>query len=284
MGFFDTIVNAADSFGAKVTGNVDAMGINSQVQAKEKEMNDLFAQLGAAYYSNHKDDPEDACRNLVQLLMNKEAELAKLKGDLAAKKAETAAISYTQPQNSPAQSFGQPMGQQPTNQGFNQPMGQQPTNQGFNQPMGQQPMNQGFGQPMNQQPMNQGFNQPMNQQPANQGFGAPMGQPMNNQSMGQSNNNQPTAQFPSFFDKKDDAPASSGPAPLGPLPSMNASSEEKKEEVKEEAKEEAKEEVKEDAPAASEEKADAPEGKTCSKCGATGQSGAFCGQCGNKLD
>ena len=249
MGFFDTIVNAADSFGAKVTGNVDAMGINSQVQAKEKEMNDLFAQLGAAYYSNHKDDPEDACRNLVQLLMNKEAELAKLKGDLAAKKAETAAISYTQPQNSPAQSFGQPMGQQPMNQGFNQPMNQQPANQGFGAPMGQ-----------------------------------PVNQPMNNQPMGQSNNNQPTAQFPSFFDKKDDAPASSGPAPLGPLPSMNASSEEKKEEVKEEAKEEAKEEVKEDAPAASEEKADAPEGKTCSKCGATGQSGAFCGQCGNKLD
>ena len=134
MGFFDTIVNAADSFGAKVTGNVDAMGINSQVQAKEKEMNDLFAQLGAAYYSNHREDPEDACRNLVQLLINKEAELSKLKTDLATKKAETAAISYTQPQNSPAQNFGQPMNQQPMNQGFGQPMGQQPMNQDFSKP------------------------------------------------------------------------------------------------------------------------------------------------------
>ena len=145
MGFFDTIVNAADSFGAKVTGNVDAMSINSQISAKEREMNDLFAQLGAAYYSNHREDPEDACRNLVQLLINKEAELSKLKTDLATKKAETAAISYTQPQNSPAQNFGQPMNQQPMNQGFGQPMNQQPMNQGFGQPMGQQPMNQESG-------------------------------------------------------------------------------------------------------------------------------------------
>ena len=132
MGFFDSIVNAADSFSAKVSGNVDAMGINSQVSAKEKEMNDLFAQLGAAYYSIHKNDPDDACRNLVQLLTNKEAELAKLKSDLAAKKAETAAISYTQA--SPAQNFGQP-GQ------YQQPMGQQPmNNQPMGGPMGQQPM------------------------------------------------------------------------------------------------------------------------------------------------
>ncbi len=206
MGFFDSIVNAADSFGAKVSGNVDAMGINSQVSSKEKEMNDLFAQLGAAYYSIHKDDPDDACRNLVQLLINKEAELAKLKNDLAVKKAETAAISYKQ--STPAQNFGQP-GQ------YQQPMGQ-----GMNQPYAQQPMGQGMNQPYAQQPMGQGMNQPYVQQPAGQGMGMPV---------------VPVQQQEPVSDTKTVAADSAG-------------------------------------------------AKTCSKCGATGQSGAFCGNCGNKLD
>ena len=277
MGFFDSIVNAADSFSAKVSGNVDAMGINSQVAAKEKEMNDLFSQLGAAYYSIHKNDPDDACRNLVQLLMNKEAELAKLKSDLAAKKAETAAISYTQP--GPAQNFGQP-GQ------YQQPMNGQQMGGPMGQPMNNQPMGGQMGQPMNNQPMGGQMGQPMNSQP----MGGQMGQPMNSQpmggQMGQPMNNQPAGQFPQFFDKKDDAPAA--PAPLGPLPSMNSSVDEPKKE-EEKAEEPKTEGTKEDVTKPAEDTGSAAEevktdGKTCSKCGATGQTGMFCGSCGNKLD
>ncbi len=217
MGFFDSIVNAADNLGAKVSGNVDAMSINSQVSSKEKEMNNLYAQLGMAYYSIHKSDPDDACRNLVQLLINKEAELNKLKGDLAAKKAETAAI-------------GQPNYAQ---QGM------------YQQPMGQ-PMNQGMGQPMMGQPMNQGMGQPMNQ-----GMNTPM-QPIV----------VPIKQDEAPEDKKEDK-------------AENASETDKAEDV----------EKKEEAETASEpEKTAESEGKTCSICGATGQSGAFCGNCGSKLE
>ena len=217
MGFFDSIVNAADNLGAKVSGNVDAMSINSQVSSKEKEMNNLYAQLGMAYYSIHKNDPDDACRNLVQLLINKEAELNKLKSDLAAKKAETAAI-------------GQPNYAQ---QGM------------YQQPMGQ-PMNQGMGQPMMGQPMNQGMGQPMNQ-----GMNTPM-QPIV----------VPIKQDEASEDKKEDK-------------AENASETDKAEDV----------EKKEEAETASEpEKTAESEGKTCSICGATGQSGAFCGNCGSKLE
>ena len=222
MGFFDSIVNAADNLGAKVSGNVDAMSINSQVSSKEKEMNNLYAQLGMAYYSIHKNDPDDACRNLVQLLINKEAELNKLKGDLAAKKAETAAIG--QPNYAQQGMYQQPMGQ--------------PMNQGMGQPMMGQPMNQGMGQPIMGQPMNQGMNTPM--------------QPIV----------VPIKQDEAPEDKKEDK-------------AENASETDKAEDV----------EKKEEAETASEpEKTAESEGKTCSICGATGQSGAFCGNCGSKLE
>jgi len=222
MGFFDSIVNAADNLGAKVSGNVDAMSINSQVSSKEKEMNNLYAQLGMAYYSIHKNDPDDACRNLVQLLINKEAELNKLKSDLAAKKAETAAIG--QPNYAQQGMYQQPMGQ--------------PMNQGMGQPMMGQPMNQGMGQPMMGQPMNQGMNTPM--------------QPIV----------VPIKQDEASEDKKEDK-------------AENASETDKAEDV----------EKKEEAETASEpEKTAESEGKTCSICGATGQSGAFCGNCGSKLE
>ena len=234
MGFFDSIVNAADNLGAKVSGNVDAMSINSQVSSKEKEMNNLYAQLGMAYYSIHKNDPDDACRNLVQLLINKEAELNKLKGDLAAKKAETAAIG--QPNYAQQGMYQQPMGQ-PMNQGMGQPMMGQPMNQGMGQPMMGQPMNQGMGQPMGQ-PMNQGMNTPM--------------QPIV----------VPIKQDEAPEDKKEDK-------------AENASETDKAEDV----------EKKEEAETASEpEKTAESEGKTCSICGATGQSGAFCGNWGSKLE
>ena len=230
MGFFDSIVNAADNLGAKVSGNVDAMSINSQVSSKEKEMNNLYAQLGMAYYSIHKNDPDDACRNLVQLLINKEAELNKLKSDLAAKKAETAAIG--QPNYAQQGMYQQPMGQ--------------PMNQGMGQPMMGQPMNQGMGQPMMGQPMNQGMGQPMNQ-----GMNTPM-QPIV----------VPIKQDEAPEDKKEDK-------------AENASETDKAEDV----------EKKEEAETASEpEKTAESEGKTCSICGATGQSGAFCGNCGSKLE
>ena len=235
MGFFDSIVNAADNLGAKVSGNVDAMSINSQVSSKEKEMNNLYAQLGMAYYSIHKNDPDDACRNLVQLLINKEAELNKLKGDLAAKKAETAAIG--QPNYAQQGMYQQPMGQ-PMNQGMGQPMMGQPMNQGMGQPMMGQPMNQGMGQPIMGQPMNQGMNTPM--------------QPIV----------VPIKQDEAPEDKKEDK-------------AENASETDKAEDV----------EKKEEAETASEpEKTAESEGKTCSICGATGQSGAFCGNCGSKLE
>ncbi len=259
MGFFDSIVNAADNLGAKVSGNVDAMSINSQVSSKEKEMNNLYAQLGMAYYSIHKNDPDDACRNLVQLLINKEAELNKLKSDLAAKKAETAAIG--QPNYAQQGMYQQPMGQ-PMNQGMGQPMMGQPMNQGMGQPMMGQPMNQGMGQPMGQ-PMNQGMGQSMMGQPINQGMGQPMGQPMN---QGMNTPMQPIVvpikQDEAPEDKKEDK-------------AENASETDKAEDV----------EKKEEAETASEpEKTAESEGKTCSICGATGQSGAFCGNCGSKLE
>ena len=232
MGFFDSIVNAADNLGAKVSGNVDAMGINSQVTAKEKEMNNLYAQLGMAYYSIHKDDPDDACRNLVQLLINKEVELNKLKGDLAAKKAETAAI-----------------GQQNNMQ---QGMYQQPV------------MGQSMNQPVMGQPMGQPMNQPV--------MGQPMGQPVNQPVMGQAD---AQSVAPVIVPVKQDASegkteeSEKADKAVDPAEAEKADGAEKADEAENKTEPEKKSET---------------EGKTCSVCGAVGQTGLFCGNCGNKLD
>ena len=258
MGFFDSIVNAADNLGAKVSGNVDAMGINSQVTAKEKEMNNLYAQLGMAYYSIHKDDPDDACRNLVQLLINKEVELNKLKGDLAAKKAETAAIGQ---QNN----MQQGMYQQPVmGQSMNQPVMGQPMGQPMNQPVMGQPM----GQPMNQPVMGQPMGQPMNQ-PV---MGQPMGQPVNQPVMGQAD---AQSVAPVIVPVKQDASegkteeSEKADKAVDPAEAEKADGAEKADEAENKTEPEKKSET---------------EGKTCSVCGAVGQTGLFCGNCGNKLD
>ena len=106
MGLLDNVKAAAQGVTQKVTGNVDLMGLNSQISAAEKEINELFLKLGAAYFEAHKDDPDDAMKDQIAVLIEKEKALADLRNAAQAKKAENAAVSFTPPPT-PAQSVGQ---------------------------------------------------------------------------------------------------------------------------------------------------------------------------------
>ena len=106
MGLLDNVKAAAAGVTQKVSGNVDLMGLNSQINAAEKELNDLFMKLGAAYFEAHKDDPDDAMKDQMAVIVEKANALADLRNAAQTKKAENAAVSFTPPPT-PAQAVGQ---------------------------------------------------------------------------------------------------------------------------------------------------------------------------------
>ena len=106
MGLLDNVKAAAAGVTQKVSGNVDLMGLNSQINAAEKELNELFLKLGAAYFEAHKDDPEDALKDQMAVIVEKANALTDLRNAVQTKKAENAAVSFTPPPT-PAQSVGQ---------------------------------------------------------------------------------------------------------------------------------------------------------------------------------
>ena len=106
MGLLDNVKAAAAGVSQKVSGNMDLMGLNSQISAAEKEVNELFLKLGAAYFEAHKDDPDEALKEMVNTLVEKEKALTELRNAAQTKKAENAAVSFTPPPT-PAQTVGQ---------------------------------------------------------------------------------------------------------------------------------------------------------------------------------
>ncbi len=106
MGLFDNVKAAAAGVSQKVSGNMDVMGLNSQIAAAEREINDLFLKLGAAYFRAHKADPDELLKDQVAVLVEKEKAILALRSAVEAKKAENAAVSFAPPPT-PAQSVGQ---------------------------------------------------------------------------------------------------------------------------------------------------------------------------------
>ena len=106
MGLFDNVKAAAQGVGQKFSGNMDVMGLNAQISAAEKEINELFLKLGAAYFEAHKADPDETLKDQVAVLVEKEKALLDLRNAVEAKKAENAAVSFTPPPT-PAQTLGQ---------------------------------------------------------------------------------------------------------------------------------------------------------------------------------
>ena len=105
MGLLDNVKAAAAGVTQKVSGNVDLMGLNSQIASAEKEINELFLKLGAAYFEAHKDDPDDALKDQMAVLNEKVKALGDLRNAVQTKKAENAAVSFTPPPT-PAQNAG----------------------------------------------------------------------------------------------------------------------------------------------------------------------------------
>lgn len=100
MGFMDSVTNFAQGVGAKAKGNMDVVNLSTQVNATTREINGLYKNLGEAYYNLHKDDPEDAMKDIVRLLGEKFNKIKELESNIQSTKESMSAVQLikTQPQ------------------------------------------------------------------------------------------------------------------------------------------------------------------------------------------
>ncbi|WP_029231084.1 zinc-ribbon domain-containing protein [Butyrivibrio sp. VCB2006] len=95
MGFLDSVSKFTSGVAEKTKGNVDVFSLNQQISNTEKEINDLFKQLGTNYYEIHKDDAESDLSGFVAYITENYAKIEQLKAEVEQKKAEIAAVQLT---------------------------------------------------------------------------------------------------------------------------------------------------------------------------------------------
>ncbi len=95
MGFLDSVSKFTNGVKEKTKGNVDVFSLGQQVANTQKEINDLFLQLGTRYYELHKDDAEADLSGFVTSITSNYDKIAELKEEIEKKKAEIAAIELT---------------------------------------------------------------------------------------------------------------------------------------------------------------------------------------------
>ncbi len=113
MGFLDSVTKFTSGVAEKTKGNVDVLSLNSQISGNEKEINELYRQLGANYYAAHKDDPEDNFKGTVDTITQRFATIEGLKAEIEKKKEEIAAVQLTAPAAA-ATTVAAPVMMQPT--------------------------------------------------------------------------------------------------------------------------------------------------------------------------
>lgn len=95
MGFLDSVTKFTTGVAEKTKGNVDVFSLNQQITNTEKEINDVYKQLGAKYYELHKDDPEADLAGFVATITENYSKIDQLKAEVEQKKAEIAAVQLT---------------------------------------------------------------------------------------------------------------------------------------------------------------------------------------------
>ncbi len=97
MGFLDSVTKFTSGVAEKTKGNVDVLSLNSQISGNEKEINELYRQLGGFYYAAHKNDPEEPFKETVATITQRLNTIENLKAEIEKKKEEIAAVQLTAP-------------------------------------------------------------------------------------------------------------------------------------------------------------------------------------------
>lgn len=92
MGFMDEVSVFAKGVGKKAKGNYDVVAMNTKVSSLRREIQGIYSKIGEQYYAIHKETPDEALRDFVETIKDKETQIAEIQKQIEDTKAATAEI------------------------------------------------------------------------------------------------------------------------------------------------------------------------------------------------
>lgn len=92
MGFMDEVSVFAKGVGKKAKGNYDVVAMNTKVSSLRREIQAIYSKIGEQYYAIHKETPDEALKDFVETIKDKEIQIAEIQQQIEDTKAATAEI------------------------------------------------------------------------------------------------------------------------------------------------------------------------------------------------
>lgn len=92
MGLMDEVSVFAKGVGKKAKGNYDVVAMNARVSALRREIQSIYSKIGEQYYAIHKETPEEALKELVENVMEKENQVEEIQKQIEGAKAAISEI------------------------------------------------------------------------------------------------------------------------------------------------------------------------------------------------
>ena len=93
MGFMDDFNAFTRGVGQKAKGNYDVVAMNAKIASLQKEIREIYLQIGEKYCAIHKVNAEEALAGFVEHIRNLETQIADVQQQIESTKAATAAVS-----------------------------------------------------------------------------------------------------------------------------------------------------------------------------------------------
>lgn len=93
MGFMDDISAFTKGVGQKAKGNYDVVAMNNRVSSLNKEILQIYSQIGKQYYETRREMPDEDFVGLIDRVKQLEEEIEDVKQQIERTKAATAAVS-----------------------------------------------------------------------------------------------------------------------------------------------------------------------------------------------
>lgn len=93
MGFMDEVSVFAKGVGKKAKGNYDVVAMNTKVSSLHREIQGIYPKIGEQYYAIYKEAPDEALKDFVETIKDKEAQIAEIQKQIEDTKEATAEIS-----------------------------------------------------------------------------------------------------------------------------------------------------------------------------------------------
>ena len=106
MGFIDGMAAFTKGVGQKAKDNYDIVAMNGKLASLAKEIRGVYAQIGEKYYAVHKEEPEEAFKDLVETVQSLEAQAAAIQRQIDNTKAALASAPAPVPVTSADGTYG----------------------------------------------------------------------------------------------------------------------------------------------------------------------------------